>query len=58
MVHLVGVPLGSAGVNPARSLGPAVFDSARALPNLWIFIIGPIIGGLAGWYLYKAVRDM
>ncbi|MBI1973831.1 aquaporin [Candidatus Micrarchaeota archaeon] len=57
MVHLVGVPLGSAGVNPARSLAPAVFQQGVALNNLWIFIIGPIIGGLAGWYIHKFISE-
>jgi aquaporin Z len=37
-------------VNPARSFGPAVFVQGVALEQLWIFVVGPIAGGLvAGW---------
>ncbi|MBI4214598.1 aquaporin [archaeon] len=56
-IHLVGVPLGSASVNPARSIGPALLQGGLAMNNLWIFIVAPILGGLAGWYLYRLVEE-
>ncbi|MET7302304.1 MIP family channel protein [Embleya sp. NPDC005575] len=46
VVHLVGIPLTGTSVNPARSLGPALFAGGDALDQLWLFIVAPPIGGL------------
>lgn len=46
LVHLLGVPLTGTSVNPARSIGPAVFVGGFAMSELWLFIIAPIIGGI------------
>ena len=54
MVHLVGVNLTGTSVNPARSIGLAIFRDG-ALGDLWIFIIAPIIGGLLAWAVWKFV---
>ena len=54
MVHLVGIPLTGTSVNPARSIGLALFNTG-ALDNLWIFIVAPIIGGLLAWAVWKFV---
>ncbi len=49
VIHIVGIQVTGVSVNPARSLGPAVFEGAAALNQLWLFIIAPLIGaGLAG----------
>ena len=57
MIHLVGIPLTGTSVNPARSIGLALFNTG-ALDNLWIFIVAPIIGGLLAWAVWKFVlRD-
>ena len=49
LVHLIGIPITNLSVNPARSLGPAVFVGGWALAQLWLFWVAPIIGGaLAG----------
>ncbi len=52
--HLVGVPLDGTSVNPARSFGPAIFEGGKALHQLWLFIVAPLVGGLvaAGLYLF------
>ncbi|MFD9519281.1 aquaporin [Streptomyces sp. NPDC059979] len=42
---LVGLPLTGCGVNPARSLGPAVFAGGPALSQLWLFLAAPLVGG-------------
>jgi aquaporin Z len=42
-VHLVGIPLTGTSVNPARSIGPALFEPS-ALPQLWLFIVAPLVG--------------
>lgn len=53
VAHLVGAQLGDSSLNPARSLGPALFAGGNAMSILWIFVAGPIIGGIIGWQLYK-----
>ncbi|MFH9422175.1 MIP family channel protein [Streptomyces sp. NPDC017529] len=45
VVHLVGIPLTGTSVNPARSIGPALFAGGGALSQLWLFIVAPLIGG-------------
>ncbi|MBP5685781.1 MAG: aquaporin [Candidatus Methanomethylophilaceae archaeon] len=54
MVHLVGIGLTGTSVNPARSIGLAVFQP-EALGDLWIFIVAPIIGGILAWLVWKKV---
>ncbi|MBL1230109.1 MIP family channel protein [Enterococcus sp. BWB1-3] len=57
MVHLVGIPLTGTSVNPARSLGPAIFAGGDALSQLWVFIVAPLIGGLLAALVAKYVLD-
>jgi aquaporin Z len=44
-VHLFGIPLDGTGVNPARSLGPALFAGGEPLAHVWLFILAPMVGG-------------
>ena len=60
LIHLVAIPIDGTSVNPARSLGPALFagltSGSVALSQLWLFIVGPIIGGILAalvWKLFK-----
>ena len=53
MVHIVGIPITGTSVNPARSLGPAVFVGGTALAQLWLFIIAPILGGILAAIAWK-----
>lgn len=49
MIHLVGIKITGVSVNPARSVGPALFVGGKALADLWVFIVAPLAGGaLAG----------
>lgn len=49
-IHIVGIQVTGVSVNPARSLGPALWVLGDALSQLWLFLIAPMIGaGLAGW---------
>lgn len=49
-IHIVGIQITGVSVNPARSLGPAVWVLGDALLQLWLFIVAPMVGaGLAGW---------
>jgi aquaporin Z len=55
LIHIVGIPVTGVSVNPARSIGPALFVGGQALSDLWIFIVGPIAGGLVGGLIWKLV---
>ncbi|MGB8649297.1 MAG: aquaporin [Mycobacteriales bacterium] len=61
-VHLIGIPFTGTSVNPARSIGPALFVGGLALSQLWIFILAPMVGGaiaaLAHEYMYPASEDL
>jgi aquaporin Z len=46
VTNFVGIPLDGAGVNPARSLGPALFGGTHGLSQVWVFLIFPLVGGL------------
>lgn len=55
LIHIVGIPVTGVSVNPARSIGPAIFVGGTALSQLWVFIVGPIIGGLIGGGIWKFI---
>jgi aquaporin Z len=53
-VHLVGIPLTGTSVNPARSIGPALFSGdTTAIAQLWLFIVAPLIGGALAALVWK-----
>jgi aquaporin Z len=53
LIHLVAIPITGTSVNPARSLGPAVFVGGDALPQLWLFWVAPIVGGILAAIIWK-----
>jgi aquaporin Z len=55
LIHLVGIPVTNTSVNPARSIGPAVFVGGWALSQLWLFIVAPIIGAALAAAVYQAM---
>jgi aquaporin Z len=55
-VNLVAIPIGGTSVNPARSLGPAVFVGGTALSQLWLFWVAPIIGGILAAVVWRAFK--
>lgn len=55
-VHLVGIPLTGTSVNPARSLGPALFAGGESLQQVWLFLIAPLVGGALAVVLWKIAR--
>ena len=46
LVHLLGIGITGTSVNPARSLGPALFAGGKALEQIWIFILAPLVGAV------------
>lgn len=55
LIHLVSIPVSNTSVNPARSTGVALFAQTGALGQLWLFWVAPIMGGIIGAVIYKAV---
>ncbi|MEI7661894.1 MAG: aquaporin Z [Bacteroidota bacterium] len=53
LIHLVAIPVTGTSVNPARSLGPAIFAGGKALAQLWLFIVAPIAGALLAAVAWK-----
>lgn len=53
LIHLVSIPVTNTSVNPARSIATALYADPWALSQLWVFIIAPIAGALAGAALYR-----
>ena len=53
-IHLVGIDVTGVSVNPARSIGPAIFVGGTALAQLWVFIVAPIVGGVLAGLMYNA----
>lgn len=56
LIHLIGIPVTNTSVNPARSIGPAVFVGGWALSQLWLFIVAPVIGAVLAAGLYRVMR--
>lgn len=53
VIHIVGINVTGVSVNPARSIGPALFSGGAAMAQLWLFIVAPMIGGAAAGILFK-----
>jgi aquaporin Z len=53
-IHLVGINVTGVSVNPARSIGPALFTGGAALSQLWLFIVAPLLGGAVAGIIHAA----
>lgn len=53
LIHLVSIPISNTSVNPARSLGVAVFAGADALTQVWAFFVAPLVGAAIAGIAYK-----
>ena len=53
-IHLVGINITGVSVNPARSIGPALFVGGSALSQLWLFILAPLLGGAIAGMVHAA----
>lgn len=60
VVHILGIGLTGTSVNPARSIGPAIVaaisGNTEPLSCIWVFIVGPLIGGALAAVIYKALE--
>ena len=57
LVHLMGMVFTGTSVNPARSIGPALLTGGTAISQLWVFILGPLVGGILAALFYRIVLD-
>ncbi|MBE6318265.1 MAG: MIP family channel protein [Bacteroidales bacterium] len=55
LIHLVGIKYTGTSVNPARSIGPAIYEGGEALKQLWVFIVNPIVGAAMAAVVWKLV---
>ena len=55
LIHIVCIPITGTSVNPARSIGPAIFEGAQALSQLWLFIVAPFVGATLSALVWKAI---
>jgi aquaporin Z len=55
LIHLISIPVTNTSVNPARSLGVAIYVGDWALGQLWLFWVAPIAGALLGAVIYRFI---
>ncbi|MBP5798702.1 MAG: MIP family channel protein [Prevotella sp.] len=55
LIHFVGINYTGTSVNPARSIGPALFEGGAALQQIWIFILAPLAGGALAAGVWKMI---
>ncbi len=55
LIHLISIPVTNTSVNPARSLGPAIFAGPELLSQTWLFWIAPILGALLAGFVYNSI---
>jgi aquaporin Z len=53
LIHLASIPVTNTSVNPARSIGPALFAGSDAISQLWLFLLAPTLGALIAGFTYK-----
>lgn len=55
LIHLISIPVTNTSVNPARSIGPALFAGGQHITQLWLFIVAPLVGAAIAGFTYKAL---
>ena len=55
LIHLLGIPVTNTSVNPARSIGPALFVGGWAISQLWLFILAPLAGAVLAAGAYRMI---
>lgn len=57
LIHIVGIKITGVSVNPARSIGPAIFAGGKAVSQLWLFVAAPVLGGIAAAFTYNLLIE-
>jgi len=57
LIHLVAIPITGTSVNPARSFGPAILAGGKALQQLWLFMIAPVLGGILAAIVWRTLFE-
>lgn len=60
LIHLFAIPITGTSVNPARSFGPALLAGGKALQQLWLFIVAPVVGGIVAaivWRMFESGKE-
>ena len=57
LIHIVCIPITGTSVNPARSIGPALFQCGEALSQLWLFIVAPFVGAAFAAIGWKTIEN-
>ena len=55
LIHIVCIPITGTSVNPARSIGPAIFEGGAAISQLWLFIVAPFLGAVIAALVWKEI---
>lgn len=55
LIHIVCIPITGTSVNPARSIGPALFQGGEGLSQLWLFIVAPFLGAAIAAFVWKGI---
>jgi len=57
LIHLISIPVTNTSVNPARSTGTALFQGGWAIQQLWVFWLVPLVGGVVGGLIHRALFE-
>ena len=57
LIHLISIPVTNTSVNPARSMGPAIFVGGWAISQLWLFWLAPILGAALAGIAYRTIFE-
>lgn len=57
LIHLISIPITNTSVNPARSIGPALFAGGGAIGQLWLFIVAPVAGAMIAGALARMLYE-
>jgi len=57
LIHLVAIPITGTSVNPARSFGPAILAGGKALGQLWLFIVAPVLGAVISAFIWRYIFE-
>jgi aquaporin Z len=57
LIHMAAIPVTGTSVNPARSFGPAIFAGGKAISQLWLFMVAPVVGAILGAIIWRGLLE-